>query len=75
MMRETLERMYIDIHGGDDKVNTSFLAILSELEIIQVIVLAGRLGVDVSALHTKHAGEMLRVQAKAIINHNKENKS
>ena len=74
-MRETLERMYIDIHGGDDKVNKSFLAILSDLEIIQVIVLAGRLGVCASELHSKHAGEMLRLHAKAIINHNKENKS
>lgn len=44
-MRAKLEKMYIEIHGGDKMVNKDWLAILDDDQIIETIVIAGRLAI------------------------------
>ena len=61
-MRAKLEKMYIEIHGGDKMVNKDWLAILDDDQIIETIVIAGRLGVVVSRLAPEYRDAMHEVQ-------------
>jgi len=64
-MRETLEKMYVMIHGGEDQVNMTWLRIHTDEEIIFMICEAGRLGVRVSRLSGDYNSHVLAESLRA----------
>ena len=64
-MRRLLEQMYLDMQGGEECVNEALLAILSDDDLVSVIVQAGKFGVAVSRLAPDFQTNVLSVHLKA----------